>query len=208
MGKSGGMITLVCGLIAVVIVFSSMFFTLSVVAAIASTATGGSAEPTDAGLGTGGGNLADGQAMSACQIENFLKKEAAGDMRNSGPGLATAATKYKVNPAMMLGIAMAENSLGRAGLAIPNKNPGNVKLDDATARQEGIKVQGNDAEGHTIFADWEAGWSGMAYTLRRFYLDEGRNTLEKIAEIYLGPAKSTWINTVESVMKPALKTKC
>jgi hypothetical protein len=207
MGKSGT-VWLVCGLLAVIVAGSIMLGTLFVVAGIASTVTGGSAEPADTGLGTGGGDLADGQAMSACQVDKFLKKEAAGGMNNSGPGLVAAATKYKVNPAFMLGIANAENSLGRAGLAVPNKNPGNVKLDAGTAREQDIQVAGNDSQGHTIFANWQSGWSGLAYTLRRFYLDEGRTTLEKISEIYLTGDKAAWINNINSVMQPALKTKC
>jgi hypothetical protein len=160
------------------------------------------------GVGTGGGDLADSSVLSDCQIDKFLKGNAAGGMKDSGAGLSAAAKQFGVSPAFMLGIANAENSLGRAGLAIPNMNPGNVKLSASTAQSQGISVSGNDSFGHTMFNSWADGWAGMAYTLRAFYLDEGRTTLPSIAEKYLTGNKERWVENILTIIRAAQKEKC
>lgn len=150
--------------------------------------------------GTEGGDLANPNTLTAIQADDFFKKNNS-PLAESGDGLIAAAQRFYVNPIFMIGISGAESSLGKYGRALANKNPGNVKKRTDGYENYGIKVIDYDDQNHAIFETWEDGWMGLALVLRTTYFDQGRNTLEEIAEKYLEGNKENWIRNVQKWMR-------
>lgn len=150
------------------------------------------------------GNMQNPDAVAGTAIQNFLQKNSS-PMTSSAAAYMAAAKKYNLNPAMLIGIAYQESSLGKAGRGARNKNPGNVKTSSASLQRAGINFSGHDDQYHAIFPTWEDGIMAQAEVLRRNYFDKGRNTLAKIAEIYLEGNKTEWVNTIITIMNKLCK---
>lgn len=151
------------------------------------------------------GDLQNPNAISAQEIKTFLEKNNS-PMKNDANAFMEAAQKYKVNPALLLGISGAECSFGTAGAGKTNLNPGNVKSSSSTLRAAGISFRGHDSRGHVIFSSWRDGIIGMAEVLRRNYLDKGRTDLIAISQHYLEGNKQNWINGINSIIKKVCKS--
>lgn len=104
------------------------------------------------------------------------------------PGFVTAidhaASKWNVPRALIFGIANAESSLGK-----------NARGFNAW----GIKK--NEKQFKT-YSSWEEGADDVARILRNFYLDEGKNTPDKIMMKYVGYYSADWLKNVYQFYKP------
>jgi hypothetical protein len=190
--------------------FGVSFLGFILVLAVAGGAAGefaGVNNPREAGSSVPCTALEDSTTMSVEEIEAFLESRKS-PLKGTGDALLAAAQEFGVNPALMLGIAAAESSLGKNGRAVDNHNPGNIKTSEASLLaagfQRGADFLGHDDQGHVIFSNWAAGWRGLAEVLRRFYLDNKRKTLEDIAEKYLTGNKPNWIRNVTATMNQAV----
>lgn len=160
--------------------------------------------------GTGGGNLADENAMSECQVCAFLNSVGSPWASSCGC-LLTAAQEYNINPAAMLAIFGQESTYGKApGYMLENNNPGNVKL---TA--DGLGIVSHDWQGHSMFDTVCNGWRGMAHSLRGTWLDCGASSFEEIGAgscptCYCGAYAEdpNWANNLNTFMQEALGTSC
>lgn len=175
-----------------------------VFASLGSFKNSGSSFYTSGNWGSGGGDLANPNTLTAQQADNFFKKNNS-PLFGSGQGLIAAAQKFKVNPIFMIGISGAESTLGKYGRALDNKNPGNIKKRSDGYENYGINVIGYDDENHAIFASWEDGWMGLALVLRKTYFDKGKTTLEEIASTYLTGNQENWINNIKNWMNEVEK---
>jgi len=172
------------------------------------------------GSGTGGGDLAEYDSMTAAQIKTFLIKKrspfvtmAENEGSDVGVEIASATEEFKINPAFMLGIFGIESTFGTAyggdNLSVDNKNPGNTKMGAGGQYAEyNLGIIGHDSQGHTIFSSTKEGWRGMAATLRVQFLDRNQcTTIECIASTYLTGNKDNWVRAVKQFMEEALNTK-
>jgi len=147
-------------------------------------------------------NLSNSMALSESDISNFLKGS---PLQPYAKSFLEAAQRYNVNPALLLAISVQESSLGTAGRGAVNFNPGNVKTSAELLNQEGIKYTGFDNLRHTKFTSWPDGIMGLAHKLNYNYLSKGRNTVEKMSEIYLEGDKQDWINGVNKNLNKLCK---
>jgi hypothetical protein len=114
-------------------------------------------------------NLADSTAMTAEQIDAFLRKKGS-PLAGTGADVLAAAREMQINPALMIAINGKESTFGKYGRAVPNKNPGNVKIGRnwKLARDHNIHIIGQDGDNHSIFPTWKDGWKGQGAALWSF----------------------------------------
>jgi len=114
-----------------------------------------------------------------------------------GDAMVIASKEYDVPLGLIIGIANAESTFGKNFYNphdIVCKNWWGIKGGNTNLRIE------NENSYIRCFNDELAGARTVAKTLRLYYLDEGRDTPEKIAEKWVGRNQtkwhSTWVNNV------------
>jgi len=110
------------------------------------------------------------------------------ESENYQPGFVSAidqaASKWNVPRELIFGIANAESSLGE-----------NSKGFNAW----GVK---KNATQFKSYNNWDEAASDVARILRNFYLDEGKDTPEKIMMKYVGYHSADWLKNVYQFYKP------
>jgi len=101
-----------------------------------------------------------------------------------------AAEEFDVPEGLILGIAQAESSMG--------KNFYNAYDKENCHNWWGIRKLRDDGSYLRCFNDDKAGARTMAKLLREYYLDEGKDTPEKIVRKYVGRYDENWVKIVNS----------
>ena len=113
------------------------------------------------------------------------------NMKDAIPHIETASEKYNVSPWQIIGIASAESSIHKNyGLAYDKQhchNPWGI-LNVKKIRNDGSRLR--------CYHSWGYSCDDMARILRSFYLNEGKNSPEKMVRKYVGEKDSSWIRAV------------
>lgn len=100
---------------------------------------------------------------------------------------------YGVDPKLIVGIAKAESTMGKAFV---------YQTDKSNYNYWGIKPKGGRRTDGSYLAWYETPEQAVqecARLLRECYLDRGLDTPEEIVTKYVGRYSQNWINTVRSV---------
>lgn len=156
------------------------------------------------------GDLKNANAISSQEIKTFLDKVNS-PMKNDVNAIVKACQKYSVNPAFFLAITGAESSYGKAGRGKSNMNPGNLRASRGLLAKIGITPRSYDDDSYTVFNSWSDGITAMAEVLSRNYLKKGRDTIAKIAPLYVRGSTSAampteWVKNVSSVINQLCKS--
>jgi len=150
-------------------------------------------------------DLTDGDALSARDIQNYLKVRNPNVESNVGFKLSYFCRKYRVNPAFVLGIAEADSAQGLAGAGRTNKNPGNTKISFAALDRAGIKhMPWRGAGNFVVFENWADGYAAIALTLNNYRYYNLRGQLDPILRTYAGNPNPNYYLTVREVMNRLL----
>ena len=167
--------------------------------ATALTLSGGGGTGSSSDIGTGGGDLANGNRLSADQICQLLTTELADTGYNLAPycqQIHDAAVRFNINPLFLLAIANKDSSLGTAGAGKTCRNPGNMEARSDNFSESGISGLGDCAAAYGGNSRWEAfrtygdGMQAKAWLLRVYYIDKGYDTIEKIINRYAPPSEN------------------
>lgn len=99
-----------------------------------------------------------------------INKRLGGVLANHGQDFISAGKKYDINPALLAAISMHETGNGTSSAAINKNNLGGM--------------MSSDGSGLMQFATFGEGLDKMASNLKRLYLDDGLDTIEKIQKRY------------------------
>ena len=120
--------------------------------------------------------------------------------------IMSASKEFDVDPKLILGIAKAESSYGRYFV-----NPADKECNNLWGLKGGNTALRIKNEGSYIrcFNDKLAGARTVAKTLRNYYLDEGKDTPEKICQKWIGSKYASikcdeWVANVKSVKSVAI----
>lgn len=150
-------------------------------------------------------NLTDGDALSAQDIQKFIRRYNPNVENNVGLKLSYYCRKYQVNPAFVLGIAEADSAQGLAGAGRTNKNPGNTKISYSALNQAGIKhAWWKGASNFAVFKTWGDGYAAIALTLNNYRYYNLRGQIDPILRTYAGNPNPNYYATVRGVMNRLL----
>ena len=150
-------------------------------------------------------DLTDGDALSAKDIQQFIKKYNPNIENSTGLKFSHYCRKFNINPAFALGIAEADSSQGMAGAGRGNKNPGNTKISYQRLDQLGIKHTWFRASNNfAVFKTWGDGYAAIAITLANYSYYNLRGQIEPILRTYAGHPNPNYYVTVKGVMSELL----
>lgn len=153
-----------------IIIFGSLFMMMGI--GIFITFRREAAEQGGVAGGAGGGTLIypaglPPESIADCLNEWMRRTRPTSPLVGMGLVFAQAGQEYNVNPALMIAIAAHESQLGTAGSGPPHHNPfgwGCPPCEDFSSWQEAIRT--------------------VTRKIRENYLNEGRDTIEKIQQKY------------------------
>jgi hypothetical protein len=150
-------------------------------------------------------DLTDGDALSAQDIQQFIKSHNPNVENSTGLKLSHYCRKFKVNPAFALAIAEADSSQGMAGAGRGNKNPGNTKISYQRLDQLGIEHAWFRASNNfAVFKTWGDGYAAIAITLANYSYYNLRGQIDPILRTYAGQPNPNYYVTVKGVMSNLL----
>lgn len=143
-------------------------------------------------VGTGGGDLANADALTEAQIQDILANQISYgyNLKDYSKQIYDAAHKFNINPLFSLAVANKDSSLGTAGAGETCRNPGNMEYRDHKFADSGTPAIGNCADVYGGSARWAAfktygdGMQAKMWLLRANYLDKGLVTLPDIIGKY------------------------
>lgn len=189
-------------LLAIVIIFTLVggafavgFMALNPLGGGAGTGGGGGT------IGTGGGDLANADALTPEQIQDILTNKISYgyNLKDHSQQIYDSGKKFNINPLFLLAIANKDSSLGTAGAGETCRNPGNLEYRDHKFADSGISAIGNCDDAYGGSSRWAAfktygdGIQAKSWLLRVNYLDKGLTTLPEIIGKYC-PASECDVN--------------
>ena len=124
------------------------------------------------------------------QIEPRIEVLDGTPMESAAGAINNASEEWDVPVNLLIGIANAESSLGTNYYLEKDKNCHNAW---------GLKPsKGRRSDGSYLrcFDDWNEGANHIAMVLRKYYINEGRDTPEKISPKWVGKYSQSWVNHV------------
>lgn len=173
---------------------------------------GGTTTATVSGnYGSGGGNLADKDALTADQIKDLLTNKISYgyNLKGYSQQIYDSAQKFNINPLFSLAIANKDSSLGTEGAGKTCRNPGNMQHRSDNFSKSGVTGIGNCREAYSGNPRWQAfktygdGMQAKIWLLRAHYMDKGLTTLPEIINKYCPPSECNvdkYVRDVESFM--------
>jgi len=146
--------------------------------------------------GTGGGDLANADALTVKGIECVLDATGHGyNLKPYAQQLYDAAHQYNINPLYSLAQFNKDSSMGTAGAGEANMNPGNIGCDSGYA-QAGITAGCADFATFSTYGD---GMTAHNWLIRTEYIDVGYDTIEKIINRYAPPSENDTEKYIQDV---------
>lgn len=148
--------------------------------------------------GTGGGDLANADALTEKGIECVLN--ATGHGQNLLPyaqQISDATHEFNVNPLFALAMFNKDSSLGTAGAGRDNKNPGNIGCRGDNYAQAGLTA--GCPSRFASFNTYGDGAQAYAWLIRAEYIDKGIDTIDKIIPVYAPPSENDTAQYIKDV---------
>lgn len=162
--------------------------------------------------GTGGGDLANADALTLPQIESLLNSEGTRGKRMLpyAQQIYNAAHTFHINPLLAIAMSIHDSSLASAGAGKTCRNPGNISHIANDYINSGIKGLGNCSDVYGGSSRWGAfstigdGMQAQIWLLRTNYLDKGYDTLAEIIHRYApssdGNNEGAYVSAVQNYM--------
>ena len=125
--------------------------------------------------------------ISISQIDTYLSQKVS-PLAGTGRQHRDAGLAFQVDPRLVVAIAGAETTFGKRLCAPNNNNAWNWFW--CKRCSEATKCSGSP------FASWDEGIATVTKFLKKSYLEKGRTTFPKIAEIYCVRGCDDWVELV------------